>query len=259
MIGRGRHAKCVLLCCALLALAAAGSGCWSRKELDAMAIIVATGVDLQPGGYLLTVQASNPAALGVPGGGGAMGVSSRSPSVSWEGRGSSIPEAVRCLERVAQRRLLWSDSRLIVIGEEAARAGIAPILDALMRHYQPRLTQWVFVTPGWAQDVLRGSSCLEVIPAMAIDRQARLFRRTGDCGIRNLYQVAGMLMDRTGNAFTGVVKPVTALAAGRRRLASGRPGNPGRRRPGGLPAGRQRPLPGRPAGPDTWTRRPPGA
>ncbi|MFZ5769755.1 MAG: Ger(x)C family spore germination protein [Bacillota bacterium] len=214
MSKRGLGKLTLTLCCALVAAQTAG-GCWSRKELESMALIVATGVDLNPGGsYLLTVQVSNPAAVAAPAAGGAGSHPARPPFVTWQAGGRSLPDAIRHVERLAQRRLLWSDCRLLLIGEEAAGAGIAPILDAFMRHYQPRLTQWVFVAPGRAEKALISGTSLESIPAVAVDRQARLSLHAGACAIRNLYQVGSMLMQKSGNAFAGVLKLTPPPAPG---------------------------------------------
>lgn len=55
-----RKFLCILLIISLTLL----TGCWSRKELNDLALVMALGIDLDPGGYAVTVQVMNPGEAG---------------------------------------------------------------------------------------------------------------------------------------------------------------------------------------------------
>lgn len=55
-----RRFLCVLLVMSLVPL----TGCWSRKELNELALVMALGIDLVPEGYAVTVQVMNPGETG---------------------------------------------------------------------------------------------------------------------------------------------------------------------------------------------------
>lgn len=64
-----RRFLCILLIISLIPL----SGCWSRKELNDLALVMALGIDLVPEGYAVTVQVMNPGESGNQKGGASGG------------------------------------------------------------------------------------------------------------------------------------------------------------------------------------------
>lgn len=151
----------------LVLLTALAGGCWSRREITELAIILGAGVDLTAGDQVrLTVQIARPGAF--YGGGETGGRGGREPAswvVSSEGR--TIEEAVRCLARKVPRHIYWSHCIVLIFGEEVARKGIGAVTNLFSRDRQSRETMWVMVAQGEAKDILETHSALEKTSAQA--------------------------------------------------------------------------------------------
>ncbi|WP_366922852.1 Ger(x)C family spore germination protein [Metallumcola ferriviriculae] len=145
----------VLLTAALLF----NGGCWSRQEIEELAIVTAAALDTTPNNDIqLSVLIIKPSALagGQSGGGGG----EENPTILVTATGKTISEATRNITKTLSRRIFWSHNRLILIGEDLAKSGVV-MLDFLSRERQTRLTSWVMVTGGRAQDLLSVESELE--------------------------------------------------------------------------------------------------
>ncbi|MGE5485428.1 MAG: Ger(x)C family spore germination protein [Ignavibacteriales bacterium] len=160
----------------LVLVASLLGGCWSRKEITEIAIVLGTGIDLLPDGRIrLSVQIARPGAFY---GGGEAGGGGRQPA-SWvvSGEGKTVEEAARYLAMRVPRELYWGHSIILVFGEEMARRGLRPVGDFFNRERQPRETMWVMVAEGEAKDVLECNSVLEKTSAQAAAFLTRM--RTG--------------------------------------------------------------------------------
>jgi spore germination protein KC len=150
------------------------SGCWSRIELESLAIVAGIGIDLaeEPGKVLLTAQIILPKKVAAPdtggvGGGGEIGGKGQTVLIS-KGIGETVYDAINNFAADIPRRLFWSHTQVIVIGKEAAEQGVRPWLDFFIRDPEPREAVWILVADGKAGDILKSKSEIEDIPAMAI-------------------------------------------------------------------------------------------
>lgn len=172
--------KIRFICLLLLAFTAALlSGCWDRKEMNTLAIVLGAGIDHTPGNQvMLTLQLARPGyTLGAANGGEEPGIW----VVSETGR--TVYEAQGKLANRLSRRIYWSHNVILVFGEDAARQGIRRYTSFFSRSMQDRETTWVMVAPGQARDILETSSVLEDSSAQA----AAYLERAGTCyGIRFL-------------------------------------------------------------------------
>ncbi|HHV79932.1 MAG TPA: Ger(x)C family spore germination protein [Firmicutes bacterium] len=141
-------------------------GCWSRKEISELAIVLGVGVDLLPNDQIrLSVQIAQPGAF--YGGGGARGGGMQTASWAVSAEGKTIDEAARYLAMRVPREIYWGHSMILVIGEKMAREGIGLIGDFFNREKEPRETMWLLVAEGEARDVLECGSILEKTSAQA--------------------------------------------------------------------------------------------
>ncbi|WP_110929518.1 Ger(x)C family spore germination protein [Bacillus massiliglaciei] len=142
------------------------SGCWSRKELNELAIISAVGLDMdEEGKYVKTLQIINPseAAGGLQGGGDGQG-----PSISiFTAKGDTVLDAHYNVSNKVPRRLYHGHTNLLVISEKLARdKGIQTMLDAWERDPEIRTTMSVIITHDTkAADLLRTLTLIDKIPA----------------------------------------------------------------------------------------------
>ncbi|OPX89356.1 MAG: Spore germination protein B3 precursor [Pelotomaculum sp. PtaB.Bin117] len=166
------------LSCLLLLIFMAGilSGCWSRRELSELAIVLGAGIDRTPDGQvMLTLQLAKPSTITGGWGGGARGIEPSAWVVS--GTGKTVLDAQKRLATRISRSIYWAHSAILVFGEEAARHGIRRYIDFFLRSPYSRETMWIMVANGEAKDILETCSEMENTSAQDIANLAR--SRTG--------------------------------------------------------------------------------
>ncbi len=160
----------------LVLLSFSAGGCWDRRELSELAIILAAGLDRTPDGKIeLTLQLARPAAFAggaAPEGGGGR---APAPGTVWvvSATGETVFDAQRNLALQVCRHFSWTHCILIVFGEELARHGVRDVTNYFHRQPGPRETMWVTVAPGKAKKVLESHSELEKSSAQALGFLAR--------------------------------------------------------------------------------------
>lgn len=151
-----------LLLCALLLLQ---TGCWNKIELNDIAIISATGVDWRDGRWELSFQIVIPKAISSQ-----TGESGRAAVNVFSTTGENFRFAVSKASQETSRRLYFSHNQIVIIGQEAARKGIGPLLETYLRNHDSRETVGVFLSKGDARKMLEQLIPLEDIPGAAIQR-----------------------------------------------------------------------------------------
>jgi spore germination protein KC len=137
------------------------SGCWSKRELNELAIAAAIGIDKSGNEYLVTVQLINPAEIA-----GEKSTGQNAPVLTYRTNGKTILEAIRRLTSESPRKIYVAHTRVVVLGEELARQGIADVLDFLSRDHEFRTDFYILVAKdARAEDVLSVLTPLEDIPA----------------------------------------------------------------------------------------------
>ena len=165
-----------LLACLFLFTIISGvlCGCWSRKELGELAIVLGVGVDRTPDGQVrLTLQLAKPRAF-AGGASGGEGAGAKEPT-TWviSETGSTILDAQRKLATRISRHINWAHNVIAVFGEEAARHGMRRYINFFTRSPQSREIAWILVAKGEAKDILETASRLENSSAQDIGYLAR--------------------------------------------------------------------------------------
>lgn len=122
------------------------TGCWDRKELNELGIVVAIGIDKidSSGKFLLTSQVVRPSALKKQQGG-----SSNEPTYEVVvTEGDTIYEAIRNTVKEFDRRSFFSHIKVIVVSEAIARKSMAEIIDFVSRTHEIRKISWLMVAQG---------------------------------------------------------------------------------------------------------------
>ncbi|MEC1180309.1 Ger(x)C family spore germination protein [Metasolibacillus meyeri] len=109
------------------------SGCWSKKELNEIAIVVALGIDQKGDEFEVTVQIVNPGEISSK-----QPTSGRSPVSTYSATGSTVFEAIRKVTLLAPRKSYFSHLQIVVLGSELTESGIKPVLDLLTRDHEFR-------------------------------------------------------------------------------------------------------------------------
>ncbi|MHB1654620.1 MAG: Ger(x)C family spore germination protein [Desulfitobacteriaceae bacterium] len=188
----------------LLSVTLLTTGCWNRKELDRLAIVAAVGIDKGEDQKIqLTVQVIKPGTLTSP---SSEGGSGKEKGV-WiiKSSGNTVFEAVRNFVEKSGRKLFWSHTMVIVIGENMAKDGILPVIDWFLRDHEMRLKTWVLVSQGEASEVIKGDVGLEKIPASHLERMIKEYGALSKSVAVNLMEVTNMLISQSSHPVIGRV------------------------------------------------------
>jgi spore germination protein KC len=198
-------------------LATTITGCWSVHGLDTLAIIVGAGLDKaeDPDKIRLAAQVAVPAELGgVPGEGGGGGAKATALAIT---TGYTVREAAQNLSRYFSRIAYWPDMQILVIGEEAAREGISPLLDFWNRQEQPFRSLWVMVAKGEAKDIFAAEDYLEKISAVGI---SKLINESGQASLTRKSRLLDVTRDLASPGVSPVLARIEAAdqAEGKKRI-----------------------------------------
>jgi Ger(x)C family germination protein len=152
------------------------TGCWSAREIEDLAFVMAMGVDTDPEGVRITYQLALPAPGGE--GPGAQG-GAQSPVWVTSVAAPSIAEAMLRLPAVLGKVPFTGHTLAVVIGEEYARHGIGELLDYLARDRELRDRVRLAVSFGEAKEVLEVEPRIEAMPAEYLFNLLRQGEATG--------------------------------------------------------------------------------
>ncbi|MEW9671775.1 Ger(x)C family spore germination protein [Ammoniphilus sp. 3BR4] len=139
------------------------TGCWNRRELDQLAISLAMGIDKEGDQYVVTHQVVNPSEVASSKGGGG---GTATPVTMYQGKGKTVFEASRRVTKIVPRKIYAAHIRVLVIGEEFAKEGLAKALDFISRGQEFRTDFYIVLAKGGkAADALKVLTPLEKIPA----------------------------------------------------------------------------------------------
>lgn len=176
---RGKDILVILL----IIVSLASTGCWNRRELTTMAIVLAVGIDMAEDDRIqLTVQIVKADEFRREGGSG------KEKFLVMTSTGYTIFDAVRNFIMESGRKLFWSHIKVIVIGEGLARDGVAPVLDFFDRDHEPRRESWLLIAKGaTAKEIIEAEHKIEGIPALAVKQLVEGYRGTGIITAMNLH------------------------------------------------------------------------
>lgn len=137
------------------------TGCWNRRELNELALVVAMSIDKSGNQYSISAQVVDPGEVSVSARGGG-----RAPVTTYDEKGKHLFEAVRRMTTVSPRKLYWSHLQMLVISEEVAKDGLNNILDFFTRDNEFRKDFYIVVSKNiLAKEILRNLTSIEKIPA----------------------------------------------------------------------------------------------
>lgn len=149
----------------MLVSVAITSGCWSRKELNELAVVMALGIDTHEDGYAVSAQVLNASETGAKQN-SSMG---SLPVITYTSVGKTIPDALQRMLSMAPRALYLSHLRVLIFGEELARQGVGNAMDFISRNHELRTDFFMLVAKGGrASDILEIVTPFEYIPANSL-------------------------------------------------------------------------------------------
>ncbi|MFD0694629.1 Ger(x)C family spore germination protein [Paenibacillus sp. GCM10027628] len=150
----------------LLFILMTASGCWDRTEINDIAFVMGTALDLSDNGeFRGSVQVAVPiAGQGTPRGGGPQ---EKFFVISAEGKSSN--EVIQKLQKKLSRRLYYAHRSVVFVGEKLARHGIKDTLDFYSRDPLSRLRTYIMVVKGGeGREILQVRYPFEEVPTEAV-------------------------------------------------------------------------------------------
>ncbi|OCT11158.1 hypothetical protein A8709_05600 [Paenibacillus pectinilyticus] len=158
----------VRLVITLLLTATLLTGCWDRTEINDIAFVLTSSVDIDDDGkYRVAYMFPLPGSMGGASGGSGGTAGNKSYYIDSE-VGTSFRDAVSKLQTRLSRRIFLAHRRTIVVGEKFAAAGIDQLFDVLPRSPENRMTTLLVATKGKGYDLLNAEPKFERFPAEVI-------------------------------------------------------------------------------------------
>ncbi|MEH7246849.1 Ger(x)C family spore germination protein [Neobacillus niacini] len=149
--------KCMF---AILILSLFLTGCWDRRELNQLAIMLAMGFEKVEEEYQVFAQVVVPSEVSMKGSTGSTKVT------LYTAKGETVYEAFRKMTKDSPRKIYPGHLQMLVIGEELAKEGMGEPIDLLLRDWELRPDFYVVVTKGTSpSEILNVTTNLESIPA----------------------------------------------------------------------------------------------
>lgn len=169
----------LIVTCALII-----GGCWGRTEVDDLALVMAIGLDkADDDSVYVTFQIAVPRAVasgGAEGGGPSAGGGGTEASLITTMRGRSILGLIDMANTYIDRRLSFVHGKLLVVGEDLAKQGLAPYVSELVRFHEIRRTMFVVIAKGTAREFISANKpILEQNPAKNLELLALACRKAG--------------------------------------------------------------------------------
>jgi spore germination protein KC len=174
------------------------TGCWNRRELDTLAVVLGVGVDklMKSGKVQITAQVVKPAEIKTQSG-------EVRTEAFWNviGTGDTIFGTLRDMTNKSSRKLFFPHNQLLIFSKSIAEEGIQKYIDFFVRDPECRMNVWVLISQGMAMDILDVKSELEKIPAnniaKLIEGQAAATSQTRAVKLKDL--VIGLMSKTTAS------------------------------------------------------------
>jgi len=202
-----RHLKTgkkVLEVLLMIAVLMSVGGCFDRRELNALAIVVGVAVDQAEteGETELTLQMAK--------------VSEQKSSKAEKSEGSSyinasnsgknINEIIRNLQHKMSRRVYMPHNQVIIFSEDFAKEGVRDSLDFFARAPEARMTLYVLVTKGRAADILEVEPQFEKIPATELAQLISEQKITSQAPIVTEFEFVSAMTSKTTSPVAPIVE-----------------------------------------------------
>ncbi|AIQ48544.1 hypothetical protein R70723_23475 [Paenibacillus sp. FSL R7-0273] len=152
----------------LLIILCMTTGCWDRREMDDLALIMGSGIDLTDSGlvevsYQIALPTGIPSAVKSGG--------SQKQVVVISAKGNDLQEALGKVQQQMSRYVYFGHREVFLIGESYARHGLNQVQDLFTRFPETRYNSYVLTAYGaTAKEILSAPYPMELIPALAISK-----------------------------------------------------------------------------------------
>jgi spore germination protein KC len=187
----------IILCFLLL------TGCWDRRELNEIGLVLAVAVDKDTltNEFIISCEVARPNVLKKDGGDGG-----KAPVEIYTAKGSTLLDAVRNISKKLDRKSYFAHNKVIIISEKLAKDGVSPILDVFVRDSEIRLLVWVIIAKDTeARQLLGKHRGLDQIQAFYLNDMIRKQWVTSEVQVLNLLDFYKKLLKNGVNPTTGAM------------------------------------------------------
>ncbi|MDT8717680.1 Ger(x)C family spore germination protein [Clostridium sp. 19966] len=177
------------------------TGCFDRKELNKIGIVLAVAMDkdLLTNEIIISCEVLKPTAL----------KSQSNPEESVEvvsAKGFTVYEAVRNISKKLDRKSYFAHNKLIIISEKLAKESITSILDVFIRDPEIRLSVWLVIAKDTeARTLLNINHGVNQIQAFYINEMIKTKWATSQMQVYNLLDFYKKLLKKGNNPTTGAI------------------------------------------------------
>lgn len=173
--------------------------CWSRRELNTLAIVLGTGLDKgnRPDTLKLTAQVVKAGEIRAPSSESGGDTASRKAYANIQNTDKSVLSTIRGITHISSRRLYFPHNKILIFSSELARLDISEGLDAFMRDYESRMNVYILVSRGSASEILDENSELEKVPAVHISEMMKAQYANSETAVVTLRDFAIAMLSGT--------------------------------------------------------------
>lgn len=191
----------------IISLVLSLSGCWNRRELNSLAIVMGIGLDETENEdeLKMTVQLVDTSSMKSSSKGGGGG-SSESNYLNLTGTGANVISILRDFTHQISRKLYIPHNQIIVFGEDLAKSGIRDSMDMFLRDHEARLNVNVLVAKGDAEDIFEAEPQLAKIPMEDISKRIDLQSATSETATLSVLDLMTCLTSETCSAVAPIIE-----------------------------------------------------
>ena len=174
-------------------------GCWNYSDIEKVLLVVGFAIDKNEQGdkYIVTVEVVDFEMSGTQ---------AKQTSKFFESEGRTIFDAIRNSISIIGKRLYWAHANVVIISQELAREGIAPLIDLIIRDTEMREEKYVLISKEkTAKEVLKQEMLLSQSSSNNIERMLSNQSAAGNAPVVKAYELMGTLED------TGISVALPAL------------------------------------------------
>ena len=188
------------------------TGCWNRRELPSLAIVLGIGLDNVEDSNKLQmttqiIKTSEIKSSASEAGGGGSGESGAGAYWNVRNTGESIFATVRDFTHKTSRKLYFPHNKVIIFGRSLAEQGIREYLDFFVRDQETRFDVFVLVADDRASEVLDVQPKLEKVPTININDLLEAQEATSQTSVIKLNQFITRSMSET----TAPIAPIIEI------------------------------------------------
>lgn len=178
------------------------SSCASTElELKNRIIVEAIGIDYCDIGVRVTVQFLNADQSSNPNNGGTPDDIVKNMTIDSQ----NISSAIQSISKTLGKLPMMSQNRVIIFGNEAAKAGVGKALDYFVRNSDNRATVYAAVAEDTAGQILRAEMGQRVIPAKELSNVLSSSKYNSVTAERAFYQFVNGVTGKTSSAFLPII------------------------------------------------------